>query len=150
MSNRIELDVRSQSDYGKATEFMRKTQVYTRSMLMDFFKGLGKSEAAARGSMEIMLSPRLTSKGDCRGNISNPWGHLAYNEKLARQINSETGEKSEQKFRFRFRDLPLVRRTRPRNLHTLQEKTATSTPEMATSTKKGRATKAKSQNTVEV
>jgi len=124
MSKRVELDVRSESNYGKATDFMRKKQIYTKTDLIDFFKGLGKEDKAALASAVVMLSPRKEStRGDCRGNRSNPWGHVAYNDKLGRKVNKQTGEKEEQKFRFRFRDTELPRlRDVLKNAKTEQEK----------------------------
>jgi hypothetical protein len=88
--------------YGKVTAWMKKKQVYTRTEVVDFTRTLGKSEAGCSATATVMLSPRLTSsRGDCRGNMSNPWGHLAYNDKLPRKAKS--GVKEEQKFRFRYR-----------------------------------------------
>ena len=124
MSKRVELDVRSESNYGKATDFMRKKQIYTKTDLVNFFKGLGKDDKAAMASAVVMLSPRKEStRGDCRGNMSNPWGHVAYNDKLGRKIDKETGKKEEQKFRFRFRDVEMPRLTR-KSEKTEQEKDA--------------------------
>ena len=141
MSKKVQLQVRSESNYGKATEFMRKKQIYTKTDLVDFFKGLGKEDNAALASAVVMLSPRKeSSRGDCRGNRSNPWGHVAYNDKLGRKVNKETGEKEEQKFRFRFRETELPRLTR-KGAKTAQEKEAPATaPATAKETAKETAT----------
>jgi hypothetical protein len=131
MSNKVQLPGQADSNYGKATEFMRKNQVYTKTMLMDFFKGLGKDEKEASASTGVMLSPRESSQtgdGLGRGNMSNPWGHLAYNDKVARKVDKETGKKLEQKFRFRFRSEALNRQTRKRTFSTTQEKEIAKTP----------------------
>jgi len=42
--------------------------------------------------------------------MSNPWGHIAYNDKFARK--SKDGVKEEQKFRFRYRKDALEANTR--------------------------------------
>jgi len=127
MSKKVHLEVRADSNYGKATEFMRKNQIYTKTMLLDFFQTLPNSNGKpmtmpqAMASAGVMLSPRLDSKKDCRGNESNPWGHIAYNEKLARK-KDKTGKKLEQKFRFRFRAEELPKKVRVRKAKTAQEK----------------------------
>jgi len=96
-------------------------------MLLDFFQTLPNSNGKpmtmpqAMASAGVMLSPRLDSKKDCRGNESNPWGHIAYNEKLARK-KDKTGKKLEQKFRFRFRAEELPKKVRVRKAKTAQEK----------------------------
>jgi hypothetical protein len=137
MSKKVQLPVRADSNYGKATEFMRKNQIYTKTMLMDFFKGMTNkdgellNEAQASASTGVMLSPRESSQtgdGLGRGNMSNPWGHLAYNDKIARKVDKETGKKLEQKFRFRFRSEALNRQTRKRTFSTTQEKEIAKTP----------------------
>jgi hypothetical protein len=110
MSQAVSDSVREGSAYGLCTKFMRKKQIYTKTEVTEFFKSLGKSSLAAVASMGVMLSPRKESKSDCRGNISNPWGHLAYNEKLARKVSN--GVKEEQRFRFRMRDKAMGKKTR--------------------------------------
>lgn len=99
MSKKIQLPVRENSVLGKATNFMRKKQIYTRQDVVNFIMTeCGKKESAAKASALILLSPRLqcNRKGaDCRGIVLNPWGHVAYNEKL----NHVKG----QPMRFRFR-----------------------------------------------
>ena len=103
MSKRVKLP--GKKHYKAVTEYMRKKQVYTKTDLIEYLKKeLGKSHAAATATAVVMLSPRLTSnRGDCRGNVSNPWGHIAYNEALPRKVDKETGKNEEKKFRFRFR-----------------------------------------------
>ena len=104
MSKKVNFDkiVTPASAYGQATAWMRKKQVYTKSELVAFLQSIGKTERAAIETAVVLLSPRESSKrGDCRGNRSNPWGHIAYNDKLMRrQVN---GKKEVQRFRFRFR-----------------------------------------------
>lgn len=97
--------------YGEATAWMRKNQTYTKSHLVEMLQGKGLSDSAADATAVVMLSPRLESnRGDCRGNMSNPWGHLAYNDKLKRK--EVDGVKEEQKFRFRLRKEALEPRKR--------------------------------------
>jgi len=123
---KVTLEVRAESNYGKATEYMRKKQIYTKTDLVNFFSELGKSISASQASAVVMLSPRETSStGDCRGNQSNPWGHKAYNEKLARKLNKETGKKDEQRFRFRLRSEEMTRKPRKDKAGSKQEKTVT-------------------------
>ena len=113
MSKKVDFDkiVTAASAYGKATGWMRKKQIYTKGELVAFLQSIGKTERAAVETAVVLLSPRESSKrGDCRGNISNPWGHMAYNEKLARrQVN---GKKEAQRFRFRLRKEALEPRKR--------------------------------------
>jgi len=71
-------------------------------------KRTGKSEAAATASVGVILSPRETSKGDCRGNASAK-GHLYYFAKL----NRSKGE--EQRYRFHWRKDVLPAKTRTGN-----------------------------------
>jgi len=93
--------------YGAATEYMRKKQIYTKADIVTFLGNeCGKSPAAALATAVVLLSPReISSRGDCRGNMSNPWGHLAYNDKLNR--NKVNGVKEPQKFRFRMRKIAM-------------------------------------------
>jgi hypothetical protein len=101
--------IRVRGNYQVVTNWMRKKQVYTKQDVIGFYmEELGKDYKAACGSAIIMLSPRLESKnGDCRGSASNPWGHLAYNEKLTRRIDSDTNKKEKQRYRFKFREVSL-------------------------------------------
>jgi len=85
-------------NYGVVSAWMQKTRIYTKSQVVAEFAKLGLSEKASLASAVVLLSPRKSSnRGDCRGNMSNPWGHLAYNEKLHRKAGEE------QKFMFRWR-----------------------------------------------
>jgi hypothetical protein len=111
MKNKNTIDARG--TYGKATEWMRKKRVYTRQEIITYLneecgKSLDRGAATispAEATATILLTPRLSSdRGDIRGNVNNPWGHLAYNENLPRKINGMTGKKEPQRFRFRFRD----------------------------------------------
>ena len=107
MSKKIQLKGHKGSVYTKVTEFMRKKQVYTKTDIVNFLKEQGKSESAAQATAVVMLSPRLEStRGDCRGNLSNPWGHKAYNEKFKKVAGEE------QKYRFRFRKEELEQHIR--------------------------------------
>ena len=64
-------------------------------------KRTSKPEAACSASVGVILSPRETSKGDCRGNTSAK-GHLYYFAKLNRKTDAD-GNKEEQKYRFHWR-----------------------------------------------
>lgn len=122
MSKKITVRGNPNSNYGKLTTFMRKKQVYTKTDLVQHMMTFDKTHSQAMATVGVMLSPRLAStRGDCRGNGSNPWGHQAYNEKLARKVNKDTGKKDEQKWRFRFRseELPI----KGKATKTMQEKT---------------------------
>ena len=104
-------NMKLRGDYAKVTAWMKKKQIYTRSEVIAFLKSIGKSEGGASATATVMLSPRLAStRGDCRGNMSNPWGHIAYNDKFARKVKD--GVKEEQRFRFRFRKDALEANTR--------------------------------------
>lgn len=107
MKNKIKLKVRG--NYKIATDWMRRKQIYTKQEVIDFYiEKLGKDYKAACGSAIIMLSPRIESKhGDLRGSASNPWGHVAYNEKLPRRLDPNTGKLEKQRYKFRFRDVIL-------------------------------------------
>lgn len=105
--SRRQLKVRG--NYQVVTNWMRKKQIYTKQDVIDFYiEKLGKDYKAASGSAIIMLSPRIESKhGDLRGSASNPWGHVAYNEKLPRRHDKATDKKEKQRYRFRFREVDL-------------------------------------------
>ena len=127
MKTKIKLKVRG--NYKLVTDWMRTKQIYTKQDVIDFYmEVVGKDYKAACGSAIIMLSPRLVSKhGDLRGSASNPWGHIAYNEKLPRRcINTITGQFEKQRYKFSFRDtiLDKKRHTYYRR-KTEQEKTST-------------------------
>lgn len=113
--------------YGKATEYMRKKQIYTKTDLITYLTSeCGKSEVAAVATAVVLLSPRETSKGDCRGNMSNPWGHLAYNDKLNRKKGAD-GKNEPQKFRFRMRKTAMEPLKRGSGGKVEAEKTSTAT-----------------------
>lgn len=96
------VDVPGKGMYGEATAWMRKKQIYTKAELIEFLISKGLTESAAGHTAVVLLSPREESKrGDCRGNMSNPWGHIAYNEKLPRR--EKDGVKEDLRFRFRLR-----------------------------------------------
>jgi len=116
--------VRKASNYGKALYYMREVKTYTKQMLIDFYiKELGKTEKEALSSVNVLLSPRITSKiGDCRGNVNNKWGHLAYNKKLERRIDPKTGEKEKQRYMLMERDKPLEKQNRKKRIQVMQEK----------------------------
>ena len=99
-------------DYAKMTQFIMRAQILTRRILDAFGISIGKSEKAAEGTTALFLSPRLNARKncDCRGNISNPWGHLAYFQPLPRRIIN--GVKEEQRYRFRLRKVVLEPRVR--------------------------------------
>jgi hypothetical protein len=73
-------------------------------------KRTSKSEDACSASVGVILSPRETSKGDCRGNASAK-GHLYYFAKLNRQKDKD-GNKEEQRYRFHWRKDVLPEKTR--------------------------------------
>jgi hypothetical protein len=102
MGKKVNFDnvVRPASDYGKATGWMTV----------------------------VLLSPRESSTRPNsdplgRGNVSNPWGHLAYNEKLQRR--QVGGKKEVQRFRFRLRKEALEPRKRSDISAVAAKKTAT-------------------------
>ena len=126
MSKKVEVRGRAESKYGKVTAWMRKVQVYTKTQIVDQFTKLGDNETAAVSSAVVMLSPRLESKrGDCRGNLSNPWGATHYNEKLAKVAGEE------RKFRFRQRKVALEVRKRTEKIEVSPAK-ATKAPAKVT------------------
>ena len=125
-------------NYRLATDWMRQTQIYTKQDIIAFYmEELGKDYKAACGSAIVLLSPRLESKhGDPRGSASNPWGHLAYNEKLKRRADKTTGKNEKQRYRFRFRDVPLDKKRHTYyRLKSQQEKTAVTTTSTKVSVK---------------
>lgn len=76
--------------------------IVTKSELVERMqKRTSKPEAACSASVGVILSPRETSKGDCRGNASAK-GHLYYFAKLNRKTDAD-GNKEEQKYRFHWR-----------------------------------------------
>lgn len=124
-------DIQARGNYGLATEFMKEKQVYTKQDLINFYiNELGMDYSAGLYSAIILLSPRKRStRGDCRGSSSNPWGHIAYNEKIKRkQVFNKTTQRIElekQKYRFRYRDVALEPRMYPYQVKKIeQERTA--------------------------
>ena len=110
MSKKVTLPGNENSNYGRATAWMRKAAIFTKADLAGFLAtqkdkaGNPLTEGAIAATTVVLLSPRLESgRGDCRGNMSNPWGHLAYVELLNRKVDKETGKKEAQKYRFRMR-----------------------------------------------
>ena len=88
------------SNYGKLFGAWKTAKIMTRSGLMVVAKELGMGLSAASATVTVILSPRKSDdecRGDCRGNMSNPWGHLAYSEPLRKKAGEE------QKFMFRWR-----------------------------------------------
>jgi len=131
-------------NYKLATEFMRRKENYTKTDIINFYMDqLGKDYKASCGSATILLSPRKVSKhGDPRGNASNPWGHLAYNEKIKRKEDPITGDKEEQRYMFQFRDIPLEKKH-----HTYYRRKLKQEKEITITTGKSKV-KAKNTNTV--
>jgi hypothetical protein len=107
--------------YGDATQWMIEKGTYSRKELVQYLhdqcgKSIergDKSISPAEATATVLLTPRLSSsRGDCRGNVNNPWGHVAYNQKLPRTVNKATGKKEPQRFAFVFRDDELAPRKR--------------------------------------
>lgn len=85
--------------------------IVTKSELVNrMMKRTGKDEKACLASVGVILSPRETSKGDCRGNASAK-GHLYFFAKLKRKTD-ENGVKEEQRYRFQWRKEVLEPKTR--------------------------------------
>ena len=119
------LQAKLKGDCKKTTAWMKRKQVYTRKELITHLRSLGKEPDACEYAATIMLSPRKKSKlGDCRGNVSNPWGHLAYNAKMERKLYF--GIKEDQRFKFRYRDFALPPRRRKSKI-VIESETETST-----------------------
>jgi len=126
-----DLSVSNWSAYGKATEWMRNQNSYNKRELIEYIRTLGNTKARATFCAITLLSPRLTSKiGDCRGMISNPWGHMAYNEKLKRRM-MDNGKFEKQRFRLRWRKEELPPRCRIKDIPVINaQKTITSKTEV--------------------
>lgn len=107
--------------YNKLFAIWQKKQVITRQeFINDGVKATGETVERIGFSVNVLLSPRKTSKrGDCRGNGSAR-GDKHYAEKLGRQVRA--GVKEPQKFRLRWRDIPLERKTRKTETVAVQEK----------------------------
>jgi hypothetical protein len=73
-------------------------------------KRTGKPLTACVSSVGVILSPKETSKGDCRGNTSAK-GHLYFFAKLKRK-KDEDGNVEEQRVRFHWRKEVLPAKTR--------------------------------------
>lgn len=109
-------------DYNKVFGFMQKKQVFTRQEVVDFTKGLGKSDEATEALVTVLMSPRKASeRGDCRGNMSAQ-GHLYFMDKLNREVVK--GVKGVQKFRLRWRDPILEARMRVEKIEVVPAKSA--------------------------
>lgn len=108
--------VRPESDYGKAVAWMRQKKIYTHAELINFLKPLKKGNIKrATAAAGVLLSAREKSnRNGCdplgRGNYSNSWGHVAYNEKMIRR--QVGGLKEAQRYRFCIRDVILKSRKR--------------------------------------
>jgi hypothetical protein len=102
---------REGSDYNKLFGHLKAKQVVTRKDLISYSKSaMHKTEAQATADVTVILSPRKDSKrGDCRGNMSAQ-GHVYFMEKLPRK--TVKGVKEPQKFRLRYRSVPLEARKR--------------------------------------
>jgi len=98
--------------YYKVFAFIRNHHVVTRAQLLE--AGFTASD------ITVVLSPRLegesTRGGDCRGNMSAR-GETYYMEKIAKK---EVGEA--QRFRLRYREIPLEKHTRKFNKIVVPEK----------------------------
>ena len=126
---KVKIELPGKGDYGEVTAYMVNKETYTKPELIKFLKKKCKKDhVAAVHTAVVMLSPRKSSnRGDPRGNTSNPWGHLAYNEKLPRRINKVTGKKEEQEFSLRERKVALEPRKRVSNPKVEAQKVATKT-----------------------
>lgn len=123
-----DIGVSDWSAYGKATKWMRHEKSYNKRELIEFIRTLGNTKARATFCAITLLSPRLTSRiGDCRGMISNPWGHLAYNEKLKRRM-MDNGKFEKQRFRLRWRKEALPPRYRNKAIVIEAQKTKMESP----------------------
>jgi len=99
---------RAESDYAKGFDFIRKSkgQIVTRSALIQFYEGIGKSTGAALASATVLLSPREKDSGrgkkDSRiGNYSAK-GEVYYVEPMKK---AKAGD--ELRFRLRWRKTSL-------------------------------------------
>lgn len=145
MSSKDKITLKVRGEVGEATAWMRQKQVYTRKELIDHLVAMGKTQKNAEYAATILLSPRASSNlgKDVRGNPSNRWGHIAYNEKLPRRIID--GRKEDQQFLFRLRGVELEPRKyeyQLKKMKTAQEKTAMK-PKTKAKTKKTKRRKKK-------
>jgi len=109
-------------DIGCATDWMVKNSPFSKQQLigqclhkicgLDIVIHKNSTVSPAECKARILVQPRLTSKGDPRGSVNNPWGHIAYLEKMKRRIDPLTGKLEKQKFRMRARikTLPPLKR----------------------------------------
>ena len=121
-------------DYRVIFAGIKKAQITTRSAVVLAGVKVGKTEQAANGTANVLLSPREKSeRGDCRGNIS-AMGHLYYIELLPRK--EVDGVKEEQKLRLRWRKTHLAKKTRNEQVSSVAsekiEKTATESKSVVT------------------
>lgn len=100
-----------EGDYREMFGFWMSKQIVTRQEFIEHtVKDLGLDIKRAMFNVNVLLSPRKSSKrGDCRGNLSAR-GDLHYSEKLPRAVRF--GIKEPQRFRLRWREVPLERKTR--------------------------------------
>lgn len=110
-----------QGDSHELFDYVQSKQIVTKEECRQWLiKELGKSEKAACSSVTTVLSPRKKSRrGDCRGNMSSE-GHLYYMEKLNRTVRY--GIREPQRFRLRWREVPMERRWRKQPAEVKQEK----------------------------
>lgn len=93
---------REGTQYNQLFAFWQKKQIVTKPKLIAEAQKLGLSEAAAKATAVVLLSPRSESKrGDCRGNMSAA-GHLYFAERFSRN------EEGEYRFRLRWRKEALA------------------------------------------
>ena len=99
------------STYHKLFANWKKSQVTTRSKMLEAAKEMGMSESAAKATVTVLLSPRQSAEhvrpgADFRGNFSAK-GHVYYAEKLQKKKGEE------QRFRLRYRKEVLEANKRP-------------------------------------
>ena len=93
-------------NYKALFAFWQKSQVLTRKAFEAYAVGeLKMSEAGAKASVGVMLSPCESSeRGDCRGNFSAE-GHLYFGERL-----KKSGEETKYRLRWRKDALEVFKR----------------------------------------
>lgn len=95
-------------NYAKLFSFWQseKKGIATRQEIVSYGQSIGMKETEAEASATVILSPRESDgRGDCRGNLSAQ-GHVYFAEPLAKA----KGEN--RRFRLRWRNPPLAKRTR--------------------------------------
>ena len=122
------------SEYGNIWADVKAAKgIVTKSALIaEMAKRTGKSEGACAASVGVILSPRETSKGDCRGNASAK-GHLYYFAKLKRKPDAN-GKKEEQRYRFFWRKEALAIKLRPDQERKLRQEADKAQADGATAT----------------